>query len=139
MVCAPAHSVLVARAPLVSQCAGNACRLRHGKPENRASCEPRSVPRSCVMPANDPTSVPAPGAAPQARASREYAAFISYRHADNRDEGRQWASWLHHALETYEVPADIAATHNDRGERIPERLYPVFRDEEELPADAHLS
>ncbi len=31
--------------------------------------------------------------------SRRYSAFISYRHADNTQEGRRWAEWLHRALE----------------------------------------
>jgi hypothetical protein len=70
---------------------------------------------------------------------REYWCFISYRHADNKEPGRQWASWLHHSLETYEVPADLVGKANDRGDIIPERIFPVFRDEEELPADADLS
>ena len=70
---------------------------------------------------------------------RDYWCFISYRHADNRELGRQWASWLHHELETYEVPADLVGKTNDRGDEIPSRLYPIFRDEEELPADAELS
>ncbi len=70
---------------------------------------------------------------------REYWCFISYRHADNKEPGRQWATWLHQALETYEVPADLAGTLNLRGQVIPERIFPVFRDEEELPADAELS
>lgn len=67
-----------------------------------------------------------------------YAAFISYRHADNKGEGRQWASWLHHALETYDIPEDLVGTINGRGEAIPEKIFPVFRDEEELPADSDL-
>lgn len=70
---------------------------------------------------------------------REYWCFISYRHADNKEPGRQWATWLHQALETYEVPADLVGTRNERGDLIPERIFPVFRDEEELPADARLS
>jgi hypothetical protein len=70
---------------------------------------------------------------------REYWCFISYRHADNKEPGRQWATWLHQALETYEVPADLVGTKNERGDFIPERIFPVFRDEEELPADAELS
>ncbi|MBC8126377.1 MAG: toll/interleukin-1 receptor domain-containing protein, partial [Gloeobacteraceae cyanobacterium ES-bin-144] len=70
---------------------------------------------------------------------RSFWCFISYRHADNQQPGRQWATWLHHALETYEVPADLVGSPNLRGELIPERIYPVFRDEEELPADADLS
>ena len=72
-------------------------------------------------------------------APREYWCFISYRHTDNKAPGRQWASWLHHSLETYEVPADLVGKANDRGDIIPERIFPVFRDEEELPADADLS
>jgi hypothetical protein len=70
---------------------------------------------------------------------RPYWCFISYRHADNKEEGRQWATWLHQALETYEVPGDLVGTQNERGEIIPERIFPVFRDEDELPANADLS
>src|SRR5690349_17316667 len=70
---------------------------------------------------------------------RRYTAFLSYRHADNKEEGRRWAEWLHQAIETYEVPADLVGKPNMRGEPIPASLYPVFRDEEELPADADLS
>ena len=70
---------------------------------------------------------------------RRYQCFLSYRHADNRAEGRQWATWLHHVIETYDVPADIVGTRNERGGLIPSRIFPVFRDEEELPADADLS
>src|SRR5450432_3514344 len=69
---------------------------------------------------------------------REFWCFISYRHADNREPGRQWATWLHQQIETYEVPADLVGTVNDRGDTIPERIFPVFRDEEELPVDADL-
>lgn len=69
---------------------------------------------------------------------KKYYAFISYRHADNKEQGRQWASWLHQALETYEVPADLAGKQNARGDVIPPRIYPIFRDEEELPAHADL-
>jgi hypothetical protein len=71
--------------------------------------------------------------------TRRYAVFLSYRHADNREPGRQWATWLHQMLENYEIPPDLAGTTNGRGEVIPASLYPVFRDEEELPADADLT
>lgn len=70
---------------------------------------------------------------------KKYYAFISYRHADNREEGRYWANWLHQSIETYEVPADLVGTTNQRGEEIPAQIYPVFRDEDELSADADLS
>ncbi len=74
-----------------------------------------------------------------AQSKRSFWCFISYRHADNQQAGRQWATWLHQALETYEVPAELVGRPNLQGEIIPERIYPVFRDEEELPADADLS
>jgi hypothetical protein len=70
---------------------------------------------------------------------RRYAVFISYRHADNKETGRQWAIWLHQALETYEIPKDLIGQINSRGEPTVASLYPVFRDEEELPADADLT
>lgn len=68
-----------------------------------------------------------------------YWCFISYRHADNREQDRSWASWLHQEIERYEVPADMVGQTNPRGDVIPERIYPVFRDEESLPADADLA
>lgn len=71
--------------------------------------------------------------------ARTFWCFISYRHADNVVPGRQWATWLHQTIEAYEVPADLVGRKNDRGDIIPENIFPVFRDEEELPADAELS
>jgi hypothetical protein len=59
-----------------------------------------------------------------------YDAFISYRHAE---PDRGWAKWLHGALETYRVPRELVA------KGVPARLTRVFRDEEELPADADLN
>ena len=70
---------------------------------------------------------------------QEYLAFISYRHADNTEEDQQWATWLHQQLEVYDVPDDLIGTTNLRGQTIPERIYPVFRDEVSLSADADLS
>jgi WD40 repeat protein len=67
---------------------------------------------------------------------RRYWCFISYSHRDNQEVGRQWATWLHQQLETYEVPNDLVGTTNVCGEVIPTRIFPVFRDEEELePGD----
>lgn len=79
-----------------------------------------------------------PDASP-ASSSRRYAMFISYRHADNLEMGRKWATWLHETVENYEIPIDLIGKTNLRGETVPASLYPVFRDEEELPADADLS
>lgn len=59
-----------------------------------------------------------------------YDAFISYRHVE---PDRGWAKWLHGALETYRVPKELVK------KGIPARLTRVFRDEEELPANADLS
>ena len=70
---------------------------------------------------------------------RRYSAFISYRHADNMQEGRRWAEWLHRALERYTVPPELIGTLNLRGEPIRDSLYPIFRDEDELPANADLA
>ena len=69
----------------------------------------------------------------------QYWCFISYRHADNQEQDRDWASWLHTEIERYDVPAELVGTENKRGDTIPERIYPVFRDEESLPADADLA
>ena len=69
---------------------------------------------------------------------RSYWAFLSYRHADNREQDREWASWLHTQLEHYDVPSDLIGQRNRYGTHIPERIFPVFRDEEELPADSSL-
>ncbi|PJX20511.1 hypothetical protein CAP48_19120 [Advenella sp. S44] len=68
-----------------------------------------------------------------------YAAFISYSHADNRQEGRKWADWLHHELETYEVPAELVGRPNRAGNPIAAQIYPVFQDEKELSASANLT
>ncbi len=71
--------------------------------------------------------------------TRVYWCFISYRHVDNKESGRQWATWLHQTIETYEVPIELVGTLNNRGEIIPSRIFPVFRDEEELPANSDLA
>ncbi len=65
--------------------------------------------------------------------------FMAYRHSDNREADREWASWLQREIEQYQVPAELVGTKNDRGEVIPDRIYPVFRDEEVLPASADLA
>lgn len=86
----------------------------------------------------DSTSTPATKA-PQESASatplpkaREYWAFISYSHRD-----KVWADWLHRRLETYRVPKKLIGTPNRTGQ-VPKRLYPIFRDREELPTSANL-
>jgi hypothetical protein len=57
-----------------------------------------------------------------------YKAFISYSHRDET-----WAKWLHKALESYRLPPRL------KGDSIPKKLYPVFRDRDELSSAANLS
>lgn len=73
------------------------------------------------------TSSPAPDGA-----HRRYRAFISYSHKDTR-----WAEWLHRKLESYKVPKRLRDTPGDYG-AIPERLFPIFRDREELASNGVL-
>ncbi len=65
--------------------------------------------------------------------SYNYWAFISYSHRD-----QAWAQWLHHALETYRVPRRLVGRDSALGP-IPRRLFPVFRDQDELPSSPNLS
>jgi hypothetical protein len=62
-------------------------------------------------------------------ATYRYAAFISYASAD-----RAFATRLHRALEAYHIPAAIGPVHLTDHARSRNRLYPVFRDREELPS-----
>ncbi|HVT37198.1 MAG TPA: TIR domain-containing protein [Nevskiaceae bacterium] len=62
----------------------------------------------------------------------KYWAFISYSHRD-----RAWGDWLHKALETYRVPRRLVGRESRDG-KIPARLFPVFRDRDELPSSADL-
>jgi hypothetical protein len=61
----------------------------------------------------------------------QYAAFISYSHRDAR-----WARWLHRSLETYRPPRRSRL--HGAGE-APARIFPVFRDREELPSGGDLT
>ena len=63
----------------------------------------------------------------------KYWAFISYSHAD-----KKWGDWLHSALETYKVPKPLAGVASGAGEALPRRIFPIFRDREELPTSADL-
>lgn len=63
--------------------------------------------------------------------SFRYHAFISYRHAS---PDREWAAWLHSAIESYRVPGKLV---RDKG--LPRRVRPLFRDQEELSASSDLT
>ncbi len=65
-------------------------------------------------------------------AKSKYIAFISYSSRD-----RRWARWLHKALESYSVPRELAGT-NGRDGVVPARLYPIFRDRDELASSPNL-
>ena len=77
----------------------------------------------------------------------KYWAFLSYSHQDNREQhsgspevgSRCWAKWLYDALKTFSIPAEFVGQMNGRGEIIPERIDPIFRDEPERPEPADLS
>ena len=64
--------------------------------------------------------------------SYKYYAFISYSHLDT-----QWGDWLHRALETYRVPKKLIGTLGRDG-AIPKRVFPIFRDRDELPTSSDL-
>lgn len=63
----------------------------------------------------------------------KYHAFISYSHADE-----SWGSWLHRSLETFRTPKGLVGGPTNRGETVPARVFPIFRDREELPTSADL-
>ncbi len=63
----------------------------------------------------------------------KYRAFVSYSHVD-----RKWGDWLHRALETYRLPRRVVGTVGRDGP-VPKRLFPIFRDREELPTASDLS
>jgi tetratricopeptide (TPR) repeat protein len=62
-----------------------------------------------------------------------YSAFISYNHRD-----RNWAVWLHRALEHYSVPERLWGRTAPWG-KIGPRLPPVFRDRDELATSSDLA
>ncbi|HEX4895782.1 MAG TPA: toll/interleukin-1 receptor domain-containing protein, partial [Solimonas sp.] len=59
-------------------------------------------------------------------------AFISYSHADDA-----WGRWLHRALESYRIPRALVGQPGLHGP-VPRRLFPVFRDRDELSSSAEL-
>lgn len=63
----------------------------------------------------------------------KYRAFISYSHADEK-----WGDWLHRALETFRAPKALVGAKTPLGP-APERLTPIFRDRDDLPAAGSLN
>ena len=61
-----------------------------------------------------------------------YWAFISYSHTDEAT-----ASRIHRALESYRLPRRLVNRKTDVGS-VPRRLFPIFRDLDELPSSSDL-
>lgn len=61
---------------------------------------------------------------------RHYRAFISYSHSDEA-----WARWLQRALESYRLPKSLRQSQP----QLPARLFPIFRDRDELASGGDLS
>ena len=76
-----------------------------------------------------------PTAAPIEMREYRYWAFISYSHVDET-----WANWLHRGIETYKVPRPLVGTAipNETVVR-PRRLFPLFRDRDELASASSLN
>lgn len=62
-----------------------------------------------------------------------YTAFLSYSHRDAAAAER-----LHRRLETYRLPRRLVGTAGAQGP-VPDRLWPIFRDRDELPAATDLT
>ncbi|MDO8707065.1 TIR domain-containing protein [Pseudomonas sp.] len=62
----------------------------------------------------------------------KYWAFISYSHQD-----KAWGEWLLKTLEAYVVPKHLVGR-DCRDGKIPKRLFPIFRDRDELPGSSDL-
>lgn len=81
-----------------------------------------------------------------------YLAFISHSHADRCPWWHYWNKWpwwyfwrrplwgevLHRQLEGYRIPKKLRGRNTAVG-AVPDRLFPVFLDNEELPASSDLS
>ena len=61
---------------------------------------------------------------------RHYRAFISYSHSDEA-----WARWLQRALEGFRLPKSLRQSQP----ALPARLFPIFRDRDELASGGDLS
>ena len=68
----------------------------------------------------------------QADSTYKYRAFLSYAHKDE-----PYARKLIRALEAYRVPSELAGSDSRFGP-VPTRLYPVFRDRDELAGSSDL-
>jgi hypothetical protein len=81
---------------------------------------------------NSPPRPPEPDAAAPAAETYRYWAFISYSH---RDSDR--AAKIHRRLETWRVPKSLVGRMTPAG-AVPRRLFPIFRDRDELSGGENL-
>lgn len=63
-----------------------------------------------------------------------YKAFVTYSHDDSTA-----ASWLQRSIESYRVPKRLSTRSAQASTDVPNRIRPVFRDRNELPAGSDLS
>ena len=81
----------------------------------------------------DIAPVPPPGTVASALPpGLKYWAFVSYSHRDEH-----WAKWVHEGIETYRIPRSLVGNPLHGG-LIPRRMFPLFRDRDELPGAAEL-
>lgn len=66
------------------------------------------------------------------KVKHKYVAFISYSHRDEKI-----AAWLHRRLEQFRIPAAFVRKSARYGE-VPKRLFPIFRDKDELATSSDL-
>lgn len=66
-------------------------------------------------------------------AEPRYRAFLSYSHKDAAEAAR-----IHRRLESYRLPKRLVGRETERG-TVPPRLWPIFRDREEMAAATDLS
>lgn len=63
----------------------------------------------------------------------KYKAFISYSHKDAKI-----SKWLHKSLESYRIPKHLIGI-NARNGMVPAKLFPIFRDRDDLAATTHMT
>ena len=64
---------------------------------------------------------------------KRYRAFISYSHKDEKI-----AAKLHRYIEQFRIPKKLDIKWDPVSENGPRRIFPVFRDKDELPSSADL-
>jgi len=64
---------------------------------------------------------------------KRYRAFISYSHKDEKI-----AAKLHRYIEQFRIPKKMEMKREQKSEKFPKRIFPVFRDKDELPSSADL-